>query len=806
MVITTLAQDRPTNWVLPAPHPRYSGRGFLWGQEVFNLTGKGSHMGYAETTRTYGELLGSQIDHDMGIFFNCNLSTPLHSISLKGIDVQKRIESVLPAGNNTIVKHIAKNIGHFLPDPRNAQKKHKFNRVFSFNGDVSQYPNEEKVKQYIHDKAISHSRDNANAFFNEICDLADDNRHIYCHDILEKSPDELLLINDQDDIFHKSRIFIFGPRGIGKTFFFSYLLMVNHTHLVDDRRIIWVNVDLSKQSSLSVQDQLRLKMCHLIFNKYMKVKYNPFNISVSSKNSRLKQRIINANPEIGEYTDKEYSDFIRDNLVICKKGAQKIGGDFLAFYQGFYDYLCIDHELSFIFVLDGIDQIDLTPQKEDTFNRYCNDIISTILDNDYADSGVYLITMRNATVTRFGGIPHFRYTRKVISETYPVEVLNNRTAYIGETAGSLPSVLMSHMAPKQKCDFVENIARGYVDFIIKALAYRFTGLEEHLTDCGICNLLDFFGRNYRRLFESLKNCLPYFMPLVDRETATMFIENGDSDKLNKFNNKIGKKHYIAVEGFLLAGYLYMLPNYHYYYDKDKKEFVPRREDLSNKAYLANVFAHPWNGKFPNRTCLLCGVRILQYLKFNGGCSDELEIVDDVNKMFGYPKSVVRVLIKELEEYLVVSRPDDGDSIVQDEICLTQSGRYLLKYILVDVEYLYLCLQATPMPKTIIDKSYFPIAPYTDDNYVIKKIICTTNFVRLIGTLEEKEKDFFTEAMADNPQGFSFDNFNGYDFTIADKILDGVSRGINPKINKAWHDQNQTKLKQQIISFIDNASR
>jgi hypothetical protein len=122
-------------------------------------------------------------------------------------------------------------------------------------------------------------------------------------------------------------------------------------------------------------------------------------------------------------------------------------------------------------------------------------------------------------------------------------------------------------------------------------------------------------------------------------------------------------------------------------------------------------------------------------------------------------------------------------VSSSEVTITPRGRFIYNRLVSTLEYVNLALQTVPLPKELLDKGFFPIKSYGGRFFIANnKIVAAVNFARLLSDVEKIERQFFN-AQASPP--LNFDNYMGYNFSIADKIKSSVKQSVINIVQNAY---------------------
>ena len=243
----------------------------------------------------------------------------------------------------------------------------------------------------------------------------------------------------------------------------------------------------------------------------------------------------------------------------------------------------------------------------------------------------------------------------------------------------------------------------------------------------MCLLLKFFNYNYRRLFNAIKDTFLYYIYNLSDEYWNYLFDNFNYDNNKSYRKQLlESKKYLIIEGLLLAGHYYNLNPYKY---EQENEIITRnRSNISNRSYILNIYSFPILNNKQNKMIFFCGLRILQYMKFNNYICSTKEISQFLSKYFWYPSEIVEIKTEEILESGLISVYDPIINSDPNKIILNKCGEYLLDKMCLDIEYNYLSCQSAPLLSELLDNNRFVIKRISDENYVFNKIQTCIEFV------------------------------------------------------------------------------
>ena len=191
--------------------------------------------------------------------------------------------------------------------------------------------------------------------------------------------------HDESQLIKKSRFFLIGEPGTGKTSFLNYILSVYTQEILILQDTIIIRVDLNDAiMQKSNFENLILKKFYWIYRSYLfeKKLYVP-----------TKKELISFFKEKYNLSDDDKNDIskITRSITKMRSGAKNI--EYL-FIRTLMQFLTDKYKVSYIYIIDGLDYITLAEMHDKKFKSWLRQVDNYILTNK-ALRGSYVVTMRN---------------------------------------------------------------------------------------------------------------------------------------------------------------------------------------------------------------------------------------------------------------------------------------------------------------------------------------------------------------------------------------------------------------------------
>ena len=494
---------------------------------------------------------------------------------------------------------------------------------------------------------------------------------------------ERILSITRDEIHRESAIneefisLLHGERGSGKTFFLNYAV-TEGTEFLNENKVIWVRVNLVYKSDFEGQiERWVLAQAAKIALRY----YDKASEYGGSRSIDVVSHIfewIDANPDFRASERNE----LRRAFRLMLSSYARLGGD-----RRVSEYTCnaeICNEIyrflrisgwSFIFIIDGFDQLDVSLEQRERFDLIKNDIISFM--SMRANFGAaFLIVSRTNTIADLNSYDPFRSIsadlRFVIGTPHWKDVIRQRFSAIeGAVLNQIPhdhAVDVGRLKGKL-LEFSEAWLNG---------PDPLEGADEALT------------ANIRAIMQVL---YLHFVDFVDEKTG---------------------KGYQVIEHMMLNGHRYPVVAYNYVHDGAGGLVSQASMEVRHEArFFPIVTRAPWPTD-PSRddvrpyADILLQLRCIQILIASTDADDQEvlsigELVDLIHELFGYTKSSIEAATRELISFefakIQIVRAHSVDSD-QNRIFVLPKAKYFVRRCLFDIAYLNMCSMRTPLPKGV----------------------------------------------------------------------------------------------------------
>lgn len=534
------------------------------------------------------------------------------------------------------------------------------------------------------------------------------------------------------DAYKSIRVYTMsGDRGCGKTFYLNYILS-KYSTMLDTHNVVWVRLNLVDNFGDNSD------IIHRIYAQMSKVLFRYYDTnSVEYRKKAISLNIYdNVKPKVME-TDVEIRDKLLMNLEYMKAVFQRTSNDYVNNIDEPLTpelapkILCkyiFEHALavgySFIVVLDGLDQLDVTIQAKAKYNKLMASAKRISLEGDHVGFPIVFV-MRPRSENEF----------------------DNRAENSFNT-GEVPcykigSVGLEKIIEKRLKCIAGNLQKTDYGFDID---YHIDGFKNHLIINNDYDELEkTFGGNRRSQMQMIQFIYYDYLRKVDRT------------------------HYRLIEKMITARHKYP-PQYFSYSIDAKKKLVHINKDHSghDSRFLPIVTCFPYiaydtgggSAHRPHPYGFVLGIRILQFViasgiekeraKQRGDVYDDCtskDIADACHILFNYDKKVVYALIEEYAEYELISLrstnyalPSAPDRyLVQPMV----KARRIIEGFIYDIAYLNLAAMRLLLPIDIITQKppFIMVAEYNNlylERWTYSKIINSIAIYQMIKHANAKQ--------------------------------------------------------------------
>jgi hypothetical protein len=483
------------------------------------------------------------------------------------------------------------------------------------------------------------------------------------------------------------------------------------------------------------------------------------------------------------------------------------------FFDCIWNYIVVDQKCSFLLLFDGMDQLGLSGNDRERFERLRNDVQS-FLTNEYYLPSACLITMREHSYREMSRNRTFRSGAK-IAVALPVsakriyerrvEFLKRKKAYeerypitsrfTGETAASFCSAYLRFCTWCLTNTLLEN-GKGY------------RPPTDDITE-GFAILESIYGNNRRKLFEALVKAVAFFLARLPEDFERWLGYAVEGDNYRALPNRVTlqasdpyaqmrRAYYLFVEALMLGDISESFRKERYLYRTEQSggmnALVPLHFADTDSSLLFNVFHYPIEPSPTIRLGNLMAVRLLQFARASSDGFRVEELVRWAAEFLRYPESVVGQLVSEMLEGGILKYKSNVYQFTSDVITIGRQGEFLLDRLVPSLEYASIGQQTSAVPIELLEADIFPIRPYRSMEFVShNKLISVINFTRMLREVENVEEMHFN--MKAKGSDLSFSNFHGRDLRISGLIAAGVKESITHIVRRLFVERRAERLRQ-----------
>lgn len=242
---------------------------------------------------------------------------------------------------------------------------------------------------------------------------------------------------------------VHGVRGVGKTIFFNHLF-AEHNVFLDTNKCIWVRINMIDSfggRKLDIQEWVLSKLSLVVyryFNKFSKIPTIPVSEEKHlDVHERLVKYVLKKNVE-------ELRIFLHTKISLMERIFQnektvKLKEDMVPLEIGLeISEILIEKKYCFIFVIDGLDRLDLSPRYKEKFDHVLHEL-NQLINTDTTLGGTFLIVCRTESLKEVKERLSQRRTREnnvilnisEISYSPFAKIIKERFKFIEESVDSI---------------------------------------------------------------------------------------------------------------------------------------------------------------------------------------------------------------------------------------------------------------------------------------------------------------------------------------------------------------------------------
>jgi hypothetical protein len=616
---------------------------------------------------------------------------------------------------------------------------------------------------------------------------------------------------DNLDSANRSRFFLIGDVGVGKTTFLNYLFSHDYDYF-DSAKVIWVRVDLTKDylSNKTLHEAVRYQLARIYREYYEKdidhnfVDFLERELSPLIKAGRIKD--TEAKSKIDEYL----APFIKERNTSFDPCLE----------EGVKKY--VEHNYAMIYVIDGLDKL----RDEDDFKKKIIELKEYILSSEKTKH-LYLFVMRTSSHAELMNkylLPHEKHSLSGLRDSAKTffieppklqEIIEKRLVLFSMIWDTVLEeikddvIIDKSFSRKRDIDDINNklldlkktckwitpeAIKDYYDIFLRFLYRGLLGFESDVKLNSWNNtetyssLKNVVGVNFRMLLRALQDLQRCFLQTLQSSYLhpehVINIRNLISNNfLHDDFKAILKKHYRVIPVLLRRKPRYIHP-YRYVYSSDGNLCLRAKSGSDSQPYLFNIFM---GANAIDKDCetyhLLAKVRILQYLSMYDDKEND-EMLSTLVDMFGYDRSNLIIDLEELKYMnLINTTPHElPNGYISYSFTISRTGGYILNNFLKEYNYLRIILDETIVPQRtarlfkIVEKNVSENDIVLWNIQLIPKVI---HFLSLIKYVEDQERTNFLKKYTEE----EFSEWRIYP-RIAD-VLETIPRIIRDE-HRLWN--------------------
>lgn len=706
---------------------------------------------------------------------------------------------------------IKRGFGHFAANPSRAGNVAAHQKTYVFAGDNHEFDDSENVQP------VNWNPTTVDEFVNALIKAALKARGLYEERYFPQRSGQQDLSTEK---LHQSALLkwaLLGDRGVGKTAYLNYMLATRTTQL-HKHRVIWVRIDLTKEyeDRLTLENIIQWQTLQILFRYY----------DLTTRNEDL-HKLGPGDETIAHWMDKMNNDLVFDlsgdnrdlfqfaramvpglTLDVFRHSLTSARASFLInetarevsgwIFVAIWNFLTIKLNVSFLIIIDGLDQLGLSNRDKKRFDRWHSQVYATLFQEGTL-AAAFLITMRYQSWNNELSDDRFRrgFQRVSILPVPSKRIWDQKLAYLKDrSAFSRNWTIAKALDTSSYGDFIEAFCTAYMEFASYSLSagIKGEGASTNIVE-GFARLDEIFGNNRRKVFEALTNTVEFFVRIMPDEfdrllnglvaqTGARHLDNG-LILTKETLPSLSRYQYLFIESLMLEQPEHSIREPHYTMAAPTKEGPRQFRSNGKQEFIFNIFACPFFRGVEKNIMLLYGLRLIQLFDAEASPIEKDEALQFLLDNFGYDEEMLECTFEELVDAGVLSHMPTAEFTFPNTIELTNRGQYLNRRLINSLEYLNLALQAAPLPAYLVDRGLFPIRRYACSEYALfNKVIATTNFVRLAKQIEAHEEERFNSTLGSTSE-FSYRRYKAGKFAFAEEMAGNVLSAIEHMVRSAW---------------------
>ena len=582
---------------------------------------------------------------------------------------------------------------------------------------------------------------------------------------------------DEKDIIRKSRFFLIGEPGSGKTTFLNYLLSVYSDDVLIPNNSMIIRIDLN--DAINKKPDFRdfiLDKFHYVYREYF-FKKGMYRINFK----QLKKYIINKR----DYKDSETELLSELDQLIAHFRAGYHKNTDTAFINDLMEFLTLDKRISYIFFIDGLDYVTLADIHHSQFEKWVNQLNEYIMSK-HAFKGSYVISMRDisyhrALKYRFGSSNEVWPSSKKLEivECNFQKMLTKKLQMAEEEINASINKMRTqnpqdyHYYAWLQPDIVKYIITEYKTFVALAFVKNadaiidsinsYEVLEEAICEKGLTKIEKISAGNYRCIMRNLKLVLNYFASTYSRDTDS--IERVFKQPLNYRLHILNRKSYRVLRSFIVGRREtldYRTPYSYKFKSRTSNviEFVKKGVRFVIPPITNFVSIYRRSQECDRQFRGLFKIRLLQYLQSVQKPKSISSLLDYFGYNFGYDKEYCEYDIEEMiySQVLRVSNAVNFQYGEDSDVRISDLGLFILEELLFLYVYYQCTIDAIPVPGSVA-KLITPLNINWEEvkdinRYIVEKAVGVTYYLSFLRYAEEKEIERFQSIQEKraNPKG------------------------------------------------------